>query len=81
MSESIPLEQGLRLFFQNFLTYCLERSESIPLEQGLRLFFIVIKLVISKRSESIPLEQGLRLEASDALIFVKSQRAFHQNKD
>ena len=39
--------------------------------------FSAIPIIAIKESESIPLEQGLRLEASDALIFVKSQRVFH----
>ena len=55
MSESIPLEQGLRQVVQ-FLYFLQSRSESIPLEQGLRLE-ASDALIFVKMSECIPLNQ------------------------
>ena len=57
MSESIPLEQGLRHSFFSFSEKD-KLSESFPLEQGLRQM-MMLDIAKTIESESIPLKQGL----------------------
>ena len=59
--EHIPLEQGLRHVFCDFVIEVVAVREHIPLEQGLRHPTILIEETTKGLvREHIPLEQGLR---------------------
>ena len=79
-SESLPSEQGFRLTY--IPLYCFASfSESLPSEQGFRLTYIPLYCFASF-SESLPSEQGFRhYREISTTSEVRTQRAFHQNKD